>query len=135
MKPKIRELKMYYCHYSARGSIRGSKDCWIGPHFLGVRNGRGRCLCHVCSSIPWLCYLIFTPSSQVGVIIFISQFKKLRLSEVKLLKVTSHFTSPASPSSVVCLPYSTQSWWCLSVLPQTSVLFPLFQDLWPWLLI
>lgn len=98
---------MYYCHYSARGSIRGSKDCWIGPHFLGSEEWKGEMFVPCPSSIPWLCYLIFTPSSQVGVIIFISQFKKLRLSEVKLLKVTVHFTSPASPSSVVCTPYST----------------------------
>lgn len=31
---------MYYCHYSARGSMRGSKDCWIGPHLLGGEEGK-----------------------------------------------------------------------------------------------
>lgn len=46
---------MYYCHYSVRGSIRGSKDFWIGPHLLGVkkkREGRG-------VSVPFvfLCFL------------------------------------------------------------------------------
>lgn len=76
---------MYYCHYSARGSMRGSKDCWIGPHLLGGRKGRGGCLCHVSSSVSFttLSYLIFTHSYQVDIIVFISQFKKLRLSEMK----------------------------------------------------
>lgn len=69
---------MFYCHYCVRDSIRSQR---LLDHALGIKKGReGRGMSMPFLFLCSLHYIMLFNLHTLGVIVFISQFIKLRLS-------------------------------------------------------